>query len=199
MKNKILLLALVMFLFQGCIIHSLYPLYTDDTIITNENIEGFWSVETSNPTEDVECPSGMLFEKVENTDHYYMTICEDGVSSKFETHLVQIGKYTYLDMYPERDHPREKGKENKVGYSDIHLVPTHSFTRIKVSEKNLILESFKAEWLEKLFKQRKIRIKHEIVEDEILLTASSEDLQKFVKKYADEKEAFEDEEIFLKR
>ncbi|MFK7772980.1 MAG: hypothetical protein AB8F94_12615 [Saprospiraceae bacterium] len=198
MKNKIGLLLLIVFLFQGCIIHSLYPLYTAETIILDENIEGFWAVPSSKKNAD--CPEGLLFEKAKDKNFYYLTTCEDGVSSQFETHLVKIGKYTYLDMYPERDHPREKGKDNKVGLADFHLIATHSFARVTVNESKLTMESFKTEWLEDLFKQRKIRIKHEVIkDDEILLTASSKDLQKFVLKYEEEEKAYEDEDEYIKK
>lgn len=198
MKNKVGLLLLVVFLFQGCIIHSLYPLYTAETIFLDKNIEGFWTSPSSKG--DADCPKGLLFEKAQDKNFYYLTTCEDGVSSKLETHLVKIGKYTYLDMYPERDHPREKGKENKVGFSDFHLIATHSFARVTVNEKKLTMESFKTEWLEDLFKQRKIRIKHEVIkDDEILLTASSKDLQKFVLKYEEEKKAYKDGDEYIKK
>ena len=62
------------------------------------------------------------------------------------------------------------------------------------------MESFKTEWLEDLFKQRKIRIKHEVIkDDEILLTASSKDLQKFVLKYEEEKKAYKDGDEYIKK
>ena len=61
MKNKIGLLLLIVFLFQGCIIHSLYPLYTAETIILDENIEGFWISPYSKG--NAGCPEGLLFEK----------------------------------------------------------------------------------------------------------------------------------------
>lgn len=198
MKNKIGLLLLIALLFQGCIIHSLYPLYTAETTILDKNIEGFWGYPSSN--ENADCPQGLLFEKVQDQNFYYLTTCEDGVSSKFETHLVKIGKYTYLDMYPMREHPREKGKENKIGVTDFHLIPTHSFARVTVNENKLVMESFNTKWLEDLFKQRKIRIKHEVIrDDEIVLTASSKDLQKFVLKYEDEKKAYDDGDEYIKK
>ena len=47
---------------------------------------------------------------------------------------------------------------------------------------------FDIEWLEQLFKQRKIRIKHEVMEEDIIvLTAPTAELQEFVRKYAEAK------------
>lgn len=196
-KNHLILLTAILFLFQGCIIHSLYPLYTEETIITNDQLEGFWTMEGNKV--DNECAEGLLFERHEGQNHYHLTLCEDGVWSRFDIHLVKIGKNTYIDFYPDRDHPREKRKENKYGLSDLHLYPTHSFSRINISENQLIIESFDMDWLEKLFKEKKIRIKHEMVDDDILLTASSKDLQKFVEKYADNKKAFQEGDVYSKK
>lgn len=196
-KIHLILLAFILLLFQGCILHSLYPLYTEETIITNDQIEGFWT--TDGDKKNDECPEGLLFERHKDQNHYHLTLCEDGVWSRFDVHLVKIGEYTYMDFYIDRDYPREKGKENKYVYADWHLIPTHSFSRIHLSEDQLIIENFDTDWLEKLFKERKIRIKHEMVNDEVLLTASPEDLQKFVRKYANHEKAFEEGDVYSKK
>ena len=197
MKNKIGLLLLVIFLFQGCIIHSLYPFYTSETIILDKNLEGFW--ENPDASKNENCPEGLLFEKNEEDDFYHLTICENGLWSKLDVHLVRIGEYTYLDFYPDRSYSREKGKENDIVFTDFHLISTHSISRVTISENNLSIESINMEWLKDLFEQRKIRIKHEKIEEGIVLTASSKDLQKFIYKYSDEEKAFESADVYEKK
>ena len=191
MKSKIGLLLLIIFLFQGCIIHSLYPFYTAETIILDENLEGSWS--DSGYSKNGECSYQLLSEKDKDDNFYHFTICEDGISSTFDVHLVKIGEYTYFDFYPDRSNI------GKGGITDFYLMPTHSISKVNISENSLSMESINVEWLEDLFKQRKIRIKHEKVEEEIILTASSKDLQKFILKYADEEKAFEAADVYQRK
>ena len=47
--------------------------------------------------------------------------------------------------------------------------------------------------MEKLLKEEPNAIKHELVEDGIILTASTEQLQQFVLKYADDERVFSEE------
>ena len=51
------------------------------------------------------------------------------------------------------------------------------------------------EWIEKLFDENKIRIKHEVIDGDAVLTASTDDLQKFFTKYVNDKDAFLDPDI----
>jgi hypothetical protein len=59
------------------------------------------------------------------------------------------------------------------------------------------------DWLEELFEQNRIRIKHETVTspgyDRQVLTASTDELQKFIRKYANDPKTVEEiEAIFAK-
>ena len=47
--------------------------------------------------------------------------------------------------------------------------------------------------MEKLLKEKPTAVKHEMVEDRLILTASTKELQKFVLKYADDDRVFTNE------
>ncbi len=104
-----------------------------------------------------------------------------------ETYIVvpfQINGQTFLDFTPFE-------VEGLSDFVKKHLIGIH--TLAKLDKKG---ESFELRWLseariEELFEQKKIRINHErigIDRKDILLTASSEELQKFVAKYMDSEE-----------
>ena len=46
------------------------------------------------------------------------------------------------------------------------------------------------EWLEEMIDEKKVNIAHVRLEDRIILTAPTEELQKFVLKYAEDTDAF---------
>ncbi|MDX1941443.1 MAG: hypothetical protein SFU99_12875, partial [Saprospiraceae bacterium] len=76
---------------------------------------------------------------------------------------------------------------------------SHSFARVEFKNRQVIIRFFDYDFLKTLFEQQKIRLKHErLSNDNIVLTAPTEELQKFVLKYADEPKAYQ-EALVLKR
>ncbi len=168
---------------QSCI-PSLHPLYTKDTIVFENSLLGTWT-----DNEDT-----YVFEKWKDNG-YLFTYMDGPDQEQYEVHLVKLGSEYYLDFYSHR-------KEGLFPGDDAALAPlirTHSFAKVKWDRKKLEISHFaELEWLEDLFDQRKIRIKHERIDDEIVLTAGPRELQKFFLKYANDPNIFT-ETVSLKR
>lgn len=175
-------LALII-LVQSCI-PSLHPLYTEDTLVFETALLGKWSDD-----EDT-----YVFEKLKDKT-YLFTYLQGPEQQQYEVHMVKLGADHYLDFYSYR-------KEGLFPDADAVLAPTirtHSFAKVKWDDNTLQISHFsELEWLEDLFDQRKIRIKHERIDDEIVLTAGPRELQKFFLKYANDPNIFT-ETISLKR
>jgi len=83
----------------------------------------------------------------------------------------------------------------------------HTVARLEVSPGRMVIRWYNEEWLIGLFRQNKIRIAHEKIpvehgregEDDfqVILTASTDDLQKFMLKYSDDPNAFEKDYTFV--
>jgi hypothetical protein len=142
-------------------------------------------------------------------DTYGLILTEDSVPALFHVHLLELAGYYFLDFYPEEfDIPHETGSNlfdlNMDMYGcvntvlSMHLLPVHTFARLDIHDDHLEIRRFDMEWLSNLFEENKIRIAHERTEDNILLTASTNELQAFVSKYADDDEAFVERE-YLER
>ena len=173
MKNKWLIAVGMIFLLQACI-PSIHPLYTADTLIFEEALVGNWS----------DGPDRQWDFKRGTNKNYQVIFTENGKPVQYDVHLVQLGNSYFLDFYLD-----ENLNDNYI----TPLIPSHSFAKVIWKEDKMDIYFFDYEWLEKLFKQRKIRLKHEVADDNtIILTASSEELQKFVQKYAHEEAAFID-------
>ena len=177
MKRTFLPVIGLLLLLNACI-PSLHPLYTPETLAFRRDLNGTW--ESSDD-------SGVYtwhFEPDEEQKSYSLIFSmEESKKERYEVHLVKLGSHYFLDLYPD-DHQEVQGT---LAYS----LPTHSFGRIDFGDGQVLISLFDYDWLERLFKERKIRMKHETVDDgTIVLTASSEELQGFVLKYADEAEAY---------
>ena len=175
--RTIMLLAVlgIAVLLAGCV-PSLHPLYTKQDLVVDNKLVGTWSDEDLEET--------WVF-KAASDKAYDLTLTSNGEPAEFETHLVRLGGATFLDMYPKET----KGVKNE--YYLLHLIPAHTFSRIKIDGDVLSVAMLDGTWLEDVIDEGIVKIAHEDVEEDIVLTASTPELQKFLRKHAQDDQAFE--------
>ena len=78
-----------------------------------------------------------------------------------------------------------------VRIDEFLAIPVHAFLRLSLEGDSLGISYLDDSWLKENIENDKIRIKHELVDDDILLTASTKELQQLVVNCAEDKEAFE--------
>ncbi|PLX22426.1 MAG: hypothetical protein C0599_06385 [Salinivirgaceae bacterium] len=194
LKNLLFMLG-VAALFGSCVT-SVHPIYTEEDLIYDEGLLGDWVSEDSTVFSFRNKPqNSMPFYKKDSKDSasmaYYATYY-DKVPAEFKVHMVQLDKYKYLDYFIH-----EFDLNNELAQTT--LFPVHTFTKIERKGDSLILTGFDARYIIKLLEERKIRIKHEMSDGNMLLTAPTEELQKFIIKYADDPELFDDDPSVLIR
>jgi len=181
-KKRIAFVIGLILMIGGCI-PSLHPLYTLDDCVFDSNLLGEWEEEDSDNT--------WTFTKLKD-DSYNLAYVEDAILSNFYIHLVKLGDDMFIDFFPN-------GDDVECEVNDFfltHEIYVHSFGKVTINEKEVEISLFDYGWIEKLFEQHKIRIPHEVLkypndnDEKILLTASTEELQAFVKKYSDDENAF---------
>ena len=177
-KMKPGLILSLMMLLTGCIAVSIHPLYTEKDVQFNPDLLGTWKGANDK--------GQLIFKKTENNG-YDMTFIEQEDSARFEVYLVQLDRKWFLDIYPEGS-----GK-----ICDLHLA-VHHFARIWIEKDTMKLAILSYEWLKDSFEKKEIKLNHEIDNGYVVLTASTPDLQKFIKKYADNPEVFPDPLTFIK-
>ncbi len=185
MKRTLIVLSLaIVFILHSCI-PSIHPLYTEDILVFKEALIGVWN-EDDNAT--------WTLRQAGDKPHYELTYADADERSVFDAHLVKLGEHYFFDFYNTSSE-----WDNKDALAIAPLIPTHSFAKVSWDEGKMTMYFFDVDWLGELFKQRKIRIKHEVSQDgNIILTASTEELQEFVRKYADDEKAYIDP-LVLKR
>lgn len=190
-QNIILVLLAIIFCIQSCL-PSLHPLYTEKDLIFVEDLLGTWGQEDE-PHEagnklELSSSDGEIwrFEKAGEKEYTLIQVDDQGAEGKFEVRILKLGKYHFMDFMPLNASKKEKVNE----FWSYHYVPVHTFAKIELTEEHLIIQMFNPEFLQELLENKKIRIKNEKVGEGYLLTAGTEELQKFVMKYAEEEKAY---------
>lgn len=189
----------IIVLLSGCTVLSFYPFYTKDVLVYNQNLTGTWTNynDNENPVMwEINFPDSVFIEnketnweevKVLNT-FTYMLKCYRKNSSEdtatFKIHLFKIRNQLFLDFMPEN-------WEIEHDMLAFHLMAAHTVAKVRLDD-SLDVNWMEPEWFDELIKENRVRIHHEKNAYYTLLTAKSEELEKFITKYASDELAWKD-------
>ena len=208
--RNFIVLVIAAALLSSCLVKSLHPFYTKETLSFNEKLLGKWK-DNKGATWEILSFKEAFFQ--ERTIHEKNEKMDIEVSFKIEGEL----KGDDLKLYKEYQHgyyiKRTKGEKEatffanpfKIGkqyfldftplffdlgvssLTEEHMVSTHSLVKFDfLADKRVSLSWLDEDRLEELFKENRIKIEHEktgVDKSTILLTAKPKELQKFIKKY----------------
>jgi hypothetical protein len=187
MKTRsIIFMGILALAISGCFVKSLHPFFKESDVEFKNELLGTWLDEDSatwriNPY--VFAKGFMLGDSTDNS--YLMEMFDDTSNiSTFNVHLFRLDGKLYLDFAPIRGDRYDE-------MIDIHMIPAHSIARIDfVSEDEVVIAWFDEDWLKGLFEENRVKIAHEVITTaesnytkEYVLTASTDELQKFIVKY----------------
>ncbi len=181
MKMKQMSFYLLAAILGGCV-PSLHPLYTDKDVVFEEKLLGSWQDDDT----------VWAFNRSSKPNCYDLTVTADGNDGRFVANLVRLNGTLFLDLYPGP----VQIKAND--FYKAHLLAAHTFLKVEQLDPNLSLRMMDAEKLEKLVQAKPDVIKHEIVDERVILTASTVHLQDFVKKYQNDPNVFGEPSIMKK-
>ena len=161
----------------GCV-PTLNSLFTSKDVAYDSKLEGAWqNAEATWTLKQFDAMGGR---------YRLRTEMKDQPSAEWYATLGNIGTNRFLELLPQR--PTEIHQKSFYGG---HFIQLRSFWKVGLDGDNLTLTSMSTQWLEVMLKQNKVSIKHEKPEGGMLfLTASTQELQDFVAKYADDPGAF---------
>jgi hypothetical protein len=195
---KVVILIFVLTAMSSCLVSSLHPFYKAKDKIYDPVMEGAWiDSDSCIWTIQPNLVSTGFMEPRERDGAYKITYYEDEDKVSVLTGtLFRLNGIDYVDFMPDLN--EEHFTSDLISY---HHVPVHTLARVQYSRNSILLYWYGDEWLNDLFEQNRIRIAHETVEnhdyDRQVLTASTDELQKFIKKYANDKKTAEEiEQIF---
>jgi len=193
MKTKTIIVILFLsMLVSSCVLSSLFPLYKESDLIRDDRIVGTWLAEeredyieywTFEWVDTSEAGSSFFgpgaWEKYNTGKTYRVTVAENALEQEFAANLLELDGKTYMDFYPV-------DFEIEHGFLAWHMVPVHLFSQIEIKEDNLIFYWCDVDYFKELIEQNKVKISHISNKGEILITASTGELQRFIKKYGEE-------------
>ena len=183
-RSFVIFTILVLASLTGCLVSSLHPFFKEKDKFYDEEMAGTWIDGDSciwTIQRNTYFTQFMGTEKLDNS--YKITYFEEeDKPGSFVGTLFQLKGVNYVDFYPDSN------EDHCVNdFLCWHHVPTHTLARVQYNSDSILLYWFAEEWLTELFEENRIRIKHETIEyadfTRQLLTASTDELQKFIKKY----------------
>ncbi len=182
---RIFLLGIA-FLFVGCPVRSIFPLFTEKDLFFDPALIGKWQVLGSDPPDTVSVTASATEYLVHNP------VLHEGSQTSYHQYsakLGRIGAHVFLDTYQELS-PNHDAQD--------HMILAHQFHRITLRGDTLELSSLDDDWLRKMIDGGALPISHVRRDGEIILTASTQDLQAFVLRYADDPGAFAKTAVYIK-
>jgi hypothetical protein len=146
---------------------SVHSLYAKDEPIFDEDLLGIWIGEEG----------FFKFEEGEDANSYNLSIKDDEEECTLTAHLVKIDEQFFLDL----SHSRLESDTCIVNH--MLSVPAHLFAKINKNKSTLEMQIMSPATL---LEDDPNLLKHEMVNRNILLTASSRQLQQFVIEHVDD-------------
>ncbi len=173
MRCKGLAVVATLALLAGCV-PSLYPFYTESDLVFEPALLGTW---WDGDGGDVSWTFAQGGEKAYDLIHE-----ENGAKQEFQAHLFRLGAVLWLDLYPVT--PKEPD------FHDMHLVPAHTVSRVWLEDGALRVGMLSYDWIKAAIERKPRFVAHAQLEDGLVLTAPTAQLQKLLRAHADDPEAF---------
>lgn len=195
-----ILAVAALLLLPACWVYSVEPLYEegpskpDPDLVFDQTLVGSWGqidvdcmwILSITADEPVKLAIGA--DKHEATTRVYELSmapapeCKtDDKASRYQGHLVKLGKHQFLDTFPKSDEVCDS------------CLPLHSFFLVSQEKDILALIPMDRDWLLQAMKDKNVTLAHLAVHgeyDSVTLTASPRELKDFVSKHVDDKSAF---------
>lgn len=218
--TKILLLPVIVFSFSGCFLKSVHPLVTSTEAIMLENLDGVYETEDQRwvfasdknpemvanlisqyPDESISIEPGEE-DSLGLNAYLVLFTNKQALGARPVLFLGMVGEINGDQFLNLKILDLNMGESST--FVESHRFNVNTFSKIKLDDEKLVMEPFASSWIGDQIRNNRVRIKHETIysefddSSEILITASTNELQKFVEKYGKTEDAYEDP-ITLKR
>ncbi|PXX98985.1 hypothetical protein DF185_13965 [Marinifilum breve] len=164
---------------------------TNNVTVTKDSITGQFVVNGALDHKQI-----MHYLYPDTRKHYQIKTFFEKDTSIFDAVLSKLNGNYFLDVIPNDAFLEEKLAESPaIGM----LLPTHMFFKIEVNEDQLVLNSIEPDDFKKLLKSNRVRVEYIERDDNVIITAPTEEIQKFLVKFADSELFNEKDKGILKR
>ena len=124
------------------------------------------------------------FTKGDKKEYNLVYVNDDEEKGRFVVHLVKAEERMFLDLFPEEPDLKEND------FYKVHLLPVHTFMRVEQIEPTLQMASLNPNWIKNFLQDHPNAIRHEKLDDGIILTAKPKEIQAFLIKHEKTEDAF---------
>jgi hypothetical protein len=117
---------------------------------------------------------------------------EQEMSGEFEARVVRLGAFDFLDIYPQ------SSKEGNEFYR-AHFTRAHTIARVEISQNSIQMAFLSARWLKAKMDEKSVDTACVKVEDTLMLTGTTEEVQEVVISHANDDGAFADSVLLDKQ
>ena len=185
MKRIACLMVLLPVFLSGCIPTTVHPVYTDEDLVFAPELLGTWAEDNSEET--------YAFSAHDPRSYRLAYTDDEGRTGEFVAHLLKIDGVLFLDLFPTE----QNGEMNEL--YKLHFLRVHTFFVVEQIEPRLRMAPMSMDWLRKFLGQNPGAIRHEMLDDEVVLTETTEGLQRFLLKHVRTEDAFESPSDMIRR
>lgn len=143
-----ILAGLVMLIFvAGCfVVPSAHPFYREKDLVFDSALIGTWEstgLDSKGKANLIEQDFVMNFAKADEKEYTLLYQAKDEPPAKFTARLFELGKDTYLDLYPDTQQLADKESTFYMG----HFWPMHSLVRLSRKGDKMLLAGLDPEWV----------------------------------------------------
>lgn len=176
-------LAVIAALLGGCVVQTIQPLFAEKEYVSLPDLTGTWVQKDDGKQIGV-----WVFST--NEQRYRLSHTDEkGRKATFDVIAGKIGTNTFLDFTLNAIEPADSLND----FATVSLIGAHVFAKVSKKDGALILAGMNYEWLEKYLTENPKAVTHILQEKHPILTASTDELQKFVAKHASDAVAFRNE------
>ncbi len=176
-RIKYFLAVGIAFLIMGCPARSLFPLFAEKDLEYDPGLIGTW-MDNKNGT--------ITFQKAGEKSYKMVFLEQKENSEGYRVQLGRLGTFLFFDSYPLKEG------------SDHHTLATHILSRVWLNGDTLRIASLESDWLRDMIDAKKITIAHVRRDGDIILTATTDELQQLALLFAEDNKAFPSPDILIR-
>lgn len=185
----ITLVAASTILLHGCgPIASFFPLYKSDDRVLEPGLVGIWKLADPDPNNPDDINGRWTFKKSDDGCSYDLRLGTVGASGALlvRVHLVRIGSGLFADFEGDTGN---KALESKDALIAFPVMETHLIGGVRLEKGNLEIRLLKEDWVKERIKAGAFSLSHLGENGDLILTASTDELRKFMQEHAEDEEA----------
>ncbi|UCE98558.1 MAG: hypothetical protein JSV82_05055 [Planctomycetota bacterium] len=208
MKTKKFLVYLLAGILGGCIpVISLHPLFTEEALVFEEKLLGTWVDDTNCPKSTWEFKRAVdsseedwdLPPEIREKAYILIFTNDKGKKGSFIAGLSTCFERLFLNVCPSQFPCTQPDPNEDRDLNSFLFIAGHSFIIIDSIEPKLKMRWITNDAMRELLEKDPGAVKHQLVEDRVILTASTQELQAFVLKYVNDNKVFSAEVVLARK